>query len=220
MSAEGVLLSKWRSMIGRCYGNNTKPTQYQRNGIKICDEWMGENGFQNFLQWSLSHGYAPGLYIDRIDTHGDYCPENCRYVTQKENNRNRKDTVYVEYHGNKVKLCELCEEFGISRTRVNYRLKRGIPIDDLPDKREKKERKGAGEKAKMKKVVSNGFLTARRKVGLTQKEVADSLGVRQAAVCFWESGRTVPRLPMLLRLAELYGCSVDELLADGKEVRQ
>lgn len=64
-----------------------------------------------------------------------------------------------------------------------------------------------------------GFATERRKAGLTQKEVAGSLGVQQAAVCQWETGKTVPRLPMLQRLAALYGCSVDELLEDGKEVK-
>ena len=62
-----------------------------------------------------------------------------------------------------------------------------------------------------------GFVAERRKAGLTQKKVAGSLGVQQAAVCQCETGKTVPRLPMLRRLAALHGCTVDELLADGKE---
>jgi len=38
-----------------------------------------------------------------------------------------------------------------------------------------------------------GFLSAREKVGLTQKEVAEKLGVDQSAVSFWETGKTHPR---------------------------
>lgn len=59
-----------------------------------------------------------------------------------------------------------------------------------------------------------GFLSAREKVGLTQKEVAEKLGVDQSAVSFWETGKTHPRASLLMRLARLYGCTVDDLLAD------
>lgn len=63
------------------------------------------------------------------------------------------------------------------------------------------------------------FASARQNAGLTQAGVAKELGVTDSAVCQWETGKTVPRLPMLQRLAALYGCSVDELLEDGKEVK-
>lgn len=56
------------------------------------------------------------------------------------------------------------------------------------------------------------FLSAREKVGLTQKEVAEKMGVDQSAVSFWETGKTSPRAAMLVKLAGLYCCSVDELL--------
>lgn len=59
-----------------------------------------------------------------------------------------------------------------------------------------------------------GFLSAREKVGLTQKEVAEKLGVDQSAVSFWETGKTHPRASLLIRLASLYGCTVDDLLAE------
>lgn len=59
-----------------------------------------------------------------------------------------------------------------------------------------------------------GFLSAREKVGLTQKEVAEKLGVDQSAVSFWETGKTHPRTLLLVKLASFYGYTVDNLLAE------
>lgn len=59
------------------------------------------------------------------------------------------------------------------------------------------------------------FLSAREKAGMTQKEVAKTVGVDQSAVSFWETGKTAPRAAILPILAKLYGCTVDELLKDN-----
>ena len=56
------------------------------------------------------------------------------------------------------------------------------------------------------------FLSERMKTGMSQAKVGERVGVSDAAVCMWETGKTVPRLPMLMKLANLYGCSVDALL--------
>ena len=58
------------------------------------------------------------------------------------------------------------------------------------------------------------FAEQRRKMGLTQVEVAQQLGVTGAAVSMWESGKTLPRLSLLPKIAALYGCTVDELLRE------
>lgn len=60
------------------------------------------------------------------------------------------------------------------------------------------------------------FLSARAKAGISQAKVAETLGVTDSAVCQWETGKTVPRLPLLLELAKLYGVSVNDLLADNE----
>lgn len=57
-----------------------------------------------------------------------------------------------------------------------------------------------------------GFLSAREKVGFTQKEVAEKLGIDQSAVSLWETGKTAPRASVLVKLAGLYCCTVDDLL--------
>lgn len=56
------------------------------------------------------------------------------------------------------------------------------------------------------------FLKARRDAGLTQAEVAKAVGVDQSAVSFWDTGKCIPRGAMLITLAKLYNCTVDELL--------
>ena len=66
---------------------------YQDRGITVCDEWLV---FENFRDWALSHGYKDDLQIDRIDNDKGYCPENCRWVTPKENLNNRRNTLRLE----------------------------------------------------------------------------------------------------------------------------
>ena len=58
------------------------------------------------------------------------------------------------------------------------------------------------------------FSSAREKAGMTQNEVAQALGVNQSAVSFWESGRNQPRAKQMVKLAKLYGVTVDELLRE------
>ena len=57
------------------------------------------------------------------------------------------------------------------------------------------------------------FLAARTKAGLSQVKVGKALGISDAAVSLWETGKTLPRAALLIKLAALYGCTVDELLA-------
>ena len=62
------------------------------------------------------------------------------------------------------------------------------------------------------------FSAARKIAGLTQEDVAKELNISGAAVCQWENGKTVPDARKLPQIAKLYGCSVDELLAEDEEV--
>lgn len=63
------------------------------------------------------------------------------------------------------------------------------------------------------------FLSARKKAGLSQADVAENLGVSSAAVCQWETGRTVPDSRKLPRIAELFGCTIDELLSPAADTK-
>ena len=89
--------------------------RYQDRGITVCDEWLV---FENFRDWALSHGYKEGLQIDRVNNDAGYCPENCRWVTPKENMNNRRNTIRLE---DGTSLAMFCSKVGI-QTRENGKM--------------------------------------------------------------------------------------------------
>lgn len=119
-------------MKRRCYDESTPRYQdYGGRGIRVCDEWMDKNsGFDRFAEWALNSGYSNDLTIDRIDVEGDYSPENCAWKTAKEQNANKRTTVYVEYHGERVRLLDLCKNAAVSYDTVHDRIfKRGWDVE-------------------------------------------------------------------------------------------
>ncbi len=96
----------------------------------VCKEWLDPEricrnctkGWIAFKEWALSHGYADNLTIDRIDVNKGYSPENCRWVTNKEQCNNRRSNHLVTYKGVTRNLTEWCEELGLNYYRIERRL--------------------------------------------------------------------------------------------------
>ena len=119
----------WSSMVTRCYNPNRKQyDNYGGRGIRVCDRWLGENGFENFVH-DMGERPSPEHSIDRIDVNGNYEPSNCRWATIKEQSRNKRTTKYVYLNGDEIPLAELCEILGLNYYSVNAKLSRGFDLD-------------------------------------------------------------------------------------------
>lgn len=108
----------WRAMKQRCYYKKYKLFErYGGRGIKICDEWLDDNC--KFFEWALANGYSDDLTIDRIDNDGNYTPDNCRWVTRTQQNRNTSRTKMTMV---KARIARrLHKELGFSRTEIARR---------------------------------------------------------------------------------------------------
>lgn len=117
------LRARYNRMKERCTNPNCKSYhRYGGRGIKVCDEWMKD--FSAFESWALSHGFKPELKLDRIDNDGDYCPENCKFVTNKENCQHKGNTRYYTLNGKTQNLSQWCNEMNIPFATVVTRLDR------------------------------------------------------------------------------------------------
>lgn len=100
---------------------------YGGRGIKVCPEW--DASFEVFL---ADMGVKPpGHSLDRIDNDGDYTPENCRWATQSQQNRNTRATRFVTYKGERIALADLADRLGITPAALKHRLSVGWNEDDL-----------------------------------------------------------------------------------------
>ena len=118
-------------MKSRCYlPTFSRYEYYGGRGIKICQEWLGKNGFDNFYDWAMTNGYADDLTIDRIDTNKDYCPENCRWVDRKTQNNNTRINHYYTYNGETKTVSQWAELYNIHRCVLNNRLRRGWTFEN------------------------------------------------------------------------------------------
>lgn len=112
----------WTSMQARCYGSDPgKQEAYRDKKIIVCERWLGEHGFENFL---ADMGERPkGKTLDRYpDNEGNYEPGNVRWATPKEQSRNLTTNLLVLYNGEQKTLVEWCEQLGLDYFRMRERI--------------------------------------------------------------------------------------------------
>lgn len=111
----------WVSMRQRCDNPNSEAyDNYGGRGIKVCKRWII---FENFLE---DMGESPtDLQLDRIDNDGDYYKENCRWITSKQNSRNKRDNRILTLYGVTKCSIEWSEKLGINYQTLCTRLSRG-----------------------------------------------------------------------------------------------
>lgn len=115
----------WQAMKNRCLNPNTANFEYYgKKGVSVCGEWI--NNFNAFYEWSINNGYTDELTIDRIDVSGNYEPNNCRWVTMKEQcNKNKTNIYQIKLHGEIYSLRDFVDIVGESYSKLQTRLYRG-----------------------------------------------------------------------------------------------
>ena len=128
----------WRGMRERCNSPDTRHARWY-TGITYEPDW---NTFEGFWQ-DMKDGYADNLTLDRIDPSKDYCKANCRWLTMKDQSRNRRDNVWVEYEGQTLCVSDYADKIGLPRALIYQRVKRGVALTELASLSRKKQLKGA-----------------------------------------------------------------------------
>ena len=127
----------------RCYNPNERGYKnYGGRGIVMCQEWL--NDFMSFYNWAIESGYSEeskrGEYtIDRIDNDGNYEPSNCRWITIREQQKNKRNNRYITFNGETKTLTDWSLSLGFSDDTVRRRLKDGWSVERALTERLHKE---------------------------------------------------------------------------------
>ena len=114
------LYSVWKNMKERCYKKDSdRYYTYGARGIRVCDEWIDK--FRLFAKWAVANGWRRDLSIERVNLNGNYCPENCTFITMAEQARNRTSNVLITYNEETHCVVEWCEILGLKNPKTVYR---------------------------------------------------------------------------------------------------
>lgn len=118
----------WENIKDRCSNpQNKRHASYYDRHITICEEW--KNNFEAFYIWAIKNGYSENLTIDRIDNNKGYTPDNCRWVSQKIQQRNRRNNHYITYNNETHCMSEWCEILGLKYGTICSRINRNWDIE-------------------------------------------------------------------------------------------
>jgi hypothetical protein len=123
------LYNIWIKMRNRCNNKNNEAYEwYGGKGVGYCLDW---ETYSNFEKWALSNGYNKDLTLDRINGNLNYEPNNCRWITRKEQTRNRSTNKFITYNNKTLCLADWAQTLGIKKSTIIDRARQNLPIEDI-----------------------------------------------------------------------------------------
>ena len=119
--------SHWYNMKTRCFNkNNIKYKDYGGRGITVFKEWIE---FKNFHFWAIANGFKEGLSLERVDVNGNYCPENCTWITMAEQAKNKRNVILYTYNGLTMHAADWGKYLKLGKETVRNRIKNGWSLE-------------------------------------------------------------------------------------------
>lgn len=122
----------WKGMCRRCYDKNgIEYNSYGGRGIRVCEEWLGENGAKNFIKWAYENGFDENKNrfqqsLERKDNNKNYEPSNCKFADMYEQSYNKQNTIRINIYGELLTIKEISEKYGVSKDTIRNRYNLGI----------------------------------------------------------------------------------------------
>jgi len=118
----------WLSMRARCKNESLSSYRnYGGRGIKVCDRWA--SSFEAFLS---DMGEAQdGKSLDRIDVDGDYSPENCRWADAVTQQNNKRNSVFIEFDGERMTVAQWSRRLGVPAGTIRTRIALGMSSENI-----------------------------------------------------------------------------------------
>ena len=187
------LYSVWMSMKERCRNPNSRAWKdYGARGIFVCDRWQSD--FMTFVNdmGPRPHGYT----LDRIDNNSGYFPENCRWASRSDQQRNRRVACYVYIAGARYRAMDLARLAGVKTDTIVDRAARGLSYDQVVAKENLRNISGlalggkvSGEKMRARTHCSRGHEYTAGSYNYRKKD-----NTRQCKVCRTKAGKLNPVL--------------------------
>ena len=125
----------WKGMRERCQNpNHESYHNYGGRGISVCEEW--EKDFLAFKSWAIENGYDENAKtgectLDRIDVDGNYCPNNCRFISASEQAKNKRNTIKIFYQGHDYCVEEFSKISGKTPNNIRRLFNLGLSADEI-----------------------------------------------------------------------------------------
>lgn len=115
------LYQAWENMRARCNRKSSREYEnYGGRGIRVCDEW--QNNYESFRDWALDNGYSDNLTLDRKNVNGNYCPENCRWISNQLQQYNKRTNRNISFNGKTQTITQWAKEYKIPVKTLQGRL--------------------------------------------------------------------------------------------------